>query len=156
MNYPAFNADRQERASPPASASPSLRRPGRASGRRPRPAPSRSQGQVVKIAWIDPLSGLMAPVGNNQLKSWQFLAEKFNKNNPAGVKFEIVGIDNKLRPQESLNALKSAIDQGIRYVIQGNGSGGGAGAHRRDQQAQRAQPGQGSASTSTTPRSTPT
>ena len=29
-------------------------------------------GQVVKMAWIDPLSGLMAPVGNNQLKSWQF------------------------------------------------------------------------------------
>ena len=25
-------------------------------------------------------------------------------------------------PQESLNALKSAIDQGIRYIIQGNGS----------------------------------
>ena len=25
------------------------------------------QGQTVKIAWIDPLSGLMAPVGANQL-----------------------------------------------------------------------------------------
>ncbi|MEO6361914.1 MAG: hypothetical protein ABIO71_01670, partial [Caldimonas sp.] len=25
------------------------------------------QGQVVKMAWIDPLSGLMGPVGNNQL-----------------------------------------------------------------------------------------
>ena len=40
----------------------------------------------------------MAPVGNNQLKSWQFFAEKFNANNPAGVKFEIIGIDNKLSP----------------------------------------------------------
>ena len=64
----------------------------------------------------------MAPVGNNQLNSWQFMAEKFNANNPAGVKFEIVGFDNKLAPTESLNALKSAIDQGIRYIIQGNGS----------------------------------
>ncbi|HEV7576686.1 MAG TPA: branched-chain amino acid ABC transporter substrate-binding protein [Caldimonas sp.] len=80
------------------------------------------QGQVVKMAWIDPLSGLMAPVGNNQLKSWQFLIDKFNANNPAGVKFEVVGIDNKLSPTESLNALKSATDQGIRYIIQGNGS----------------------------------
>jgi branched-chain amino acid transport system substrate-binding protein len=80
------------------------------------------QGQVVKMAWIDPLSGLMAPVGNNQLKSWQFAIEKFNQINPAGVQFEIVGIDNKLSPTESLNALKSATDQGIRYVIQGNGS----------------------------------
>ena len=79
-------------------------------------------GQVVKMAWIDPLSGLMAPVGNNQLKSWQFMIEKFNQNNPAGVKFEVVGIDNKLSPTESLNALKSATDQGIRYIIQVNGS----------------------------------
>jgi len=79
-------------------------------------------GQVVKMAWIDPLSGLMAPVGNNQLKSWQYMIEKFNAGNPAGVKFEIVGIDNKLSPTESLNALKSATDQGIRYIIQGNGS----------------------------------
>src|SRR5678815_5912610 len=55
-------------------------------------------GQVVKMAWIDPLSGLMAPVGNNQLKSWQYMIEKFNAGNPAGVKFEIVGIDNKLSP----------------------------------------------------------
>ena len=79
-------------------------------------------GQIVKLAWIDPLSGLMAPVGNNQLKSWQFFVEKFNASNPAGVKFEVIGIDNKLSPTESLNALKSAIDQGVRYIIQGNGS----------------------------------
>lgn len=81
------------------------------------------QGTTVKIGWIDPLSGLMAPVGQNQLKSYQFLAEHFNKNNPAGVKFEVVPIDNKLSPQESTNAVKSLIDQGVRYVVQGNGSG---------------------------------
>jgi len=80
------------------------------------------QGQVVKMAWIDPLSGLMAPVGNNQLNSWKFFAEKYSATNPAGVKFEVIGIDNKLSPTESLNALKSATDQGIRYIIQGNGS----------------------------------
>ena len=80
------------------------------------------QGQVVKIAWIDHLSGLMAPVGTNQLKSWQFLAEKFSQNNPAGVKFEIVPFDNKLSPADSATALKSAIDQGIHYVAQGDGS----------------------------------
>ena len=84
---------------------------------------SAQKGETVKIAWIDPLSGLMAPVGQNQVKSFQFFAEKFNATNPAGVKFEIVPIDNKLSPAESLNALKSAIDQGVRYVTQGNGSG---------------------------------
>jgi branched-chain amino acid transport system substrate-binding protein len=79
-------------------------------------------GEVVKIAWIDPLSGLMAPTGANQLKSFQYMAEKFNATNPAGVKFEVVPFDNKLSPTESLNALKAAIDQGIRYVTQGQGS----------------------------------
>ncbi|GAA0763045.1 branched-chain amino acid ABC transporter substrate-binding protein [Ideonella azotifigens] len=80
------------------------------------------KGETVKVAWIDPLSGLMAPVGQNQVKSFQFIAEQFNKGNAAGVKFEVVPIDNKLSPAESLNALKSAIDQGVRYVTQGNGS----------------------------------
>ncbi|GBU14874.1 branched-chain amino acid ABC transporter substrate-binding protein [Polaromonas sp.] len=83
------------------------------------------QGETVKVAWIDPLSGLMAAVGTNQLKTYQFLAERFSQNNKAGVKFEIIGIDNKLSPQETTNALKSAIDQGARYVVQGNGSGPG-------------------------------
>ena len=81
------------------------------------------QGEKVKIAWIDPMSGLMAPVGQNQLRSFQFLAEHFNKSNPAGVSFEIVPFDNKLSPQETVNQLNAAIDQGIRYVFQGNGSG---------------------------------
>ncbi|MDB5928787.1 MAG: branched-chain amino acid transporter substrate-binding protein [Polaromonas sp.] len=96
------------------------------------PAPARAAApaagavnlnQTVKIAWLDPLSGLMAAVGTNQLKSFQFLAERFSQKNKAGVKFEIIGIDNKLSPQETTNALKSAIDQGARYVVQGNGSG---------------------------------
>jgi branched-chain amino acid transport system substrate-binding protein len=80
------------------------------------------KGETVKIAWIDPLSGLMAPVGSNQLKSFQFFAEKFSASNPAGVKFEVIGIDNKLSPAESLNAFKAALDQGVRYITQGNGS----------------------------------
>ncbi|AVS62172.1 branched-chain amino acid ABC transporter substrate-binding protein [Paracidovorax avenae] len=80
-------------------------------------------GETVKIAWLDPLSGLMAAVGTNQLKSFQFLAEEFSKKNASGVKFEVIGIDNKLSPQETTSALRSAMDQGARYVVQGNGSG---------------------------------
>jgi branched-chain amino acid transport system substrate-binding protein len=83
-------------------------------------------GQTVKIGFIDPLSGAFANVGQNQLKSWQFAAEQFSKKNAAGVKFEFVAFDNKGSPQESLNVLKAAIDQGIRYVVQGNGSGAAA------------------------------
>ena len=83
-------------------------------------------GTTVKIAFIDPLSGPFANVGQNQLKSWQFVAERLSgAKNPAGVKFEVTGFDNKGSPQESLNSLKAAIDQGFRYVTQGNGSGAG-------------------------------
>ena len=80
------------------------------------------KGETVKLAYIDALSGLMGPIGQNQVKSFQFYAEKFNKSNPAGVKFELVTFDNKLSPAETLNHLKAAADQGIRYVMQGNGS----------------------------------
>jgi branched-chain amino acid transport system substrate-binding protein len=90
------------------------------------------KGEVVKIVRIDPLTGILGPVGVSQLKGYQFFAEKYSglpvagnpgqPGNAAGVKFEITGIDNKLSPAESLNALKAAIDQGVRYIIQGNGS----------------------------------
>jgi branched-chain amino acid transport system substrate-binding protein len=81
------------------------------------------KGEVVKMVRIDAQTGLLGPVGVNQLKSYQFFAEKFSgAGNPAGVKFEVTGIDNKLSPAESLNALKAAIDQGVRYIVQGNGS----------------------------------
>ena len=82
-----------------------------------------AQAQTVKIGFIDPLSGLMAPVGQNQLNSWKYIADLANQKNWAGgPKFEIVGFDNKLSPQESLTVLKQIIDQGIRYIVQGNGS----------------------------------
>ncbi len=80
-------------------------------------------GETVKIAWIDALTGLTAATGQNQLKGFQFLAERFNQKNDAGVKFQIVSFDNKLSPQETVNALQAAIDQGIRYVAQGTGTG---------------------------------
>lgn len=81
-------------------------------------------GETVRIAFIDPLSGPFANVGQNQLKSWQFAADRLSGvKNPAGVKFDVTGFDNKGSPQESLNSLKAAIDQGFRYVTQGNGSG---------------------------------
>ena len=80
-------------------------------------------GPTGKVAWIDALTGLTAATGQNQLRSFQFFAEQFNKKNDAGVKFEIVSFDNKLSPQETVNALQAAIDQGIRYVFQGTGTG---------------------------------
>lgn len=87
-------------------------------------APVWAQSGTVKVAFVDPLSGMMAPVGQNQLRSWQYVVELANQQKWANdAKFEIVPFDNKGSPQESLTVLKTIIDQGIRYVLQGNGSG---------------------------------
>ena len=98
--------------------------PAKTAAKAPAAAAGAMAGQTVKIAFIDPLSGPFANVGQNQLKSWQFVAERFSgAKNAAGVKFEVTGFDNKGSPQESLNTLKAAVDQGYRYITQGNGSG---------------------------------
>ena len=80
----------------------------------------------VKIAFIDPLSGPFATTGTNGLAEWKFAAEKL-VNEQGGVlggrNFEIVAFDNKISPKESLIQLQVAIDQGIRFIAQGNSSG---------------------------------
>ena len=84
-------------------------------------ATGRAEGSQVRIAFIDPLSGPAGDIGRNSLNSWQFMAERLQAQ--VGMRFRVAGFDNKASPQESLNALKVAIDQGFRYVVQGNGSG---------------------------------
>ncbi|QCK85790.1 branched-chain amino acid ABC transporter substrate-binding protein [Phreatobacter aquaticus] len=86
--------------------------------------PLRAQGAPVKIAFIDPLSGFMAPVGDGGLKQFEFECERINAAGgvAGGRKLEVVGMDNKLNPQESIVQLEKAIDQGVRYIAQGNGS----------------------------------
>lgn len=80
----------------------------------------------IKIAFIDPLSGPFAATGKQGLAQYEFASEELvNKKGGVldGQKFEIVAFDNKISPKESLIQLKVAIDQGIRYVVQGNSSG---------------------------------
>jgi branched-chain amino acid transport system substrate-binding protein len=86
-----------------------------------RAADSPLASKAVRIAFIDPLSGAMSDVGRNSLRSWQFMAESLS--GAGGPRFIVAGFDNKGSPQESLNALKAAVDQGFRYIVQGNGSG---------------------------------
>jgi branched-chain amino acid transport system substrate-binding protein len=82
-----------------------------------------ASAETVKIAFIDPLSGLMGSLGANELKSWQYAAEVANQQNlSGGPTLEVVGFDNNLSPQQSLTLLNSVADQGIRYIAQGNGS----------------------------------
>ena len=83
-----------------------------------------SFAETIKVAFIDPLSGPFAPVGQGLLRSFQMVAEVGNREKWApGHTFEVTGFDNKASPQESLTVLKTVIDQGFRYVVQGNGSG---------------------------------
>ena len=80
----------------------------------------------IKIAFIDPLSGPFASTGTNGLHQYEFAADYMvNKNGGVlgGDNFEIVAFDNKISPKESLIQLQVAIDQGIRYIAQGNSSG---------------------------------
>src|ERR1700755_381855 len=84
--------------------------------------------ETVKIGYIDPLSGGGASVGEVGFKTFQFLADELNaKGGILGKKVEIVPLDNKNNPQESLIQAQKAIDSGVRYLTQGNGSSvGGA------------------------------
>lgn len=78
---------------------------------------------TIKVAYIDPLSGPGATVGEVGLKTFQFLAEELNgKGGAAGKKFEIVPLDNKTSPQETLVQAQKAVDAGARIFTQGNGS----------------------------------
>jgi branched-chain amino acid transport system substrate-binding protein len=78
---------------------------------------------TVKIAYIDPLSGPFANVGEAGLKHFQAMAEELNaKGGLNGRKIEVIGFDNKVSAQESLNQLKRVVDDGIRFITQGNGS----------------------------------
>ena len=80
----------------------------------------------VKIAFIDPLSGPFASTGTNGLHQYEYAADVLvNKQGGVlgGQMFEIVPFDNKISPKESLIQLQVAIDQGIRYIAQGNSSG---------------------------------
>ena len=79
--------------------------------------------ETIKIGYIDPLSGGGASIGEGGLKTFQYLADEINaKGGILGRKIEILPLDNKTNPQESLVQAQKAIDAGARYITQGNGS----------------------------------
>lgn len=84
-----------------------------------------SASAQIKIAYIDPLSGAFASIGDFGLKSFIAIADDINAKGGVlgGQKLEIVPMDNKASPEESLTLLKKVTDSGIRYIVQGQGSG---------------------------------
>ena len=80
--------------------------------------------ETVKVGFIDVLSGPFALAGESSLKQLREVVLQLNaKAGPTDPKFEVVAFDGKGGPQDSVSALKSASDQGIRYITQGGGSG---------------------------------
>ena len=101
---------------------------------------------TLKIGYIDPLSGGGASIGEVGLKTFQFLADELNaKGGILGKKVEIVPLDNKINPQESLIQAQKAIDAGVRYPDPGQRFVGRRRADGLRHQIQRAQSRQGSA-----------
>ena len=83
-----------------------------------------AQAQNIRIAYIDPLSGPFANVGEQGLAEFRFAVDRINAAGGVlgGRKLEVIGFDSKTSPQEALNQLKRVIDEGIRFITQGNGS----------------------------------
>jgi branched-chain amino acid transport system substrate-binding protein len=85
--------------------------------------PDAARSETIKLAFIDPLSGMMGATGDHSLRELQFAVERINaRGGILGAKLEVLAMDNKLSPQESLALLNRAIDEGIHYVVQGTGS----------------------------------
>src|SRR5438876_3659014 len=77
----------------------------------------------IKVAFIDPLSGGAATTGILAQKTHQFYIDAINAAGGVnGEKIALLSFDNKVNPQESLIQLKKALDEGARFVVQGNGS----------------------------------
>src|SRR5512146_2560106 len=77
----------------------------------------------LRMVYLDPLSAMRAATGDHGLRELRFAADRINaQGGILGQKIEILGWDNKLSPQETQTLINRAIDEGIHYVIQGNGS----------------------------------
>jgi branched-chain amino acid transport system substrate-binding protein len=79
--------------------------------------------EPIKIALIDPLSGPFANVGSTLLHAFQAEFDRINNNGGAlGRPFELIPFDSKSSAQEATLQVQAAIDQGIRFILQGSGS----------------------------------
>jgi branched-chain amino acid transport system substrate-binding protein len=74
--------------------------------------------ETVKIAYLVPLSGPFASVGETQVHHAQFCVDRINARGGVlgGRKLELIPLDNKNSPQEALLQLAQVIDRGIQFV----------------------------------------
>lgn len=81
--------------------------------------------EPVRIAFMDPLSGTFASIGNTGLKLLEFAADYYY-NSKGGIlggrMIEIVPLDNKQSPTETQLQFRRAISEEIQIIFQGNSS----------------------------------
>src|SRR5436309_965576 len=88
-------------------------------------ASSATPADPIRIAYVDPLSGPFAATGENGLNQFKYATDAINKaGGVLGRQLEIVPLDNKVSPQQSLIQLKKVIGDGIPFVFQRNSSAG--------------------------------
>jgi branched-chain amino acid transport system substrate-binding protein len=84
-----------------------------------------SAQEPVRIAFMDPLSGTFASVGNTGRTILEFAADYFF-NSKGGIlggrMIEIVPLDNKQSPNETQLQFRRAISEDIQIIFQGNSS----------------------------------
>ncbi|HYW92054.1 MAG TPA: branched-chain amino acid ABC transporter substrate-binding protein [Gammaproteobacteria bacterium] len=83
-----------------------------------------ASAKTIKVAYIDPLSGPFGPVGILDAQGFKFMFDRINKEGilPNGDKLELVPFDDKVDPKTAQIDAQKAVDQGIRFLLQGNGS----------------------------------
>ncbi len=77
----------------------------------------------LRIADIEVFSGPLAKVGLDYKASIKFDAKRINRDGGInGHKIKIVPLDDHANPKHALAKLHKAMDDGIRYIVQGSGS----------------------------------
>lgn len=83
-----------------------------------------SPAAPIKLAMIEALSGPNANAGEAVFRNLLWAVERVNAR--GGVKLALERYDSKGQNEEVLSALRSAIDNGVRIVLQGNSSANAA------------------------------
>ena len=86
----------------------------------PLAALAQSATAPVKIAMIEGLSGPFGNTGEAVFRNLVWAVERINAR--GGVTLALARYDSKGQAEEALSALKSAIDDGARFIMQGNSS----------------------------------
>ncbi len=86
-------------------------------------APAHAAAKTIKVAFIDPLSGPFGPVGILFAQQTEFMFDKINASGELkDYEFKLVPFDDKVNPATALVEAEKAADEGIRYILQGDGS----------------------------------